>query len=516
MPKIYAVAIAGIVVAVALVTLTSIGHTIALATQHFMLFYAGVLTLMALCTSVALGLVATDRMVLNPGHRVFFQSAHRAASFGAVAFLIIHITTEILAQRITLLPSFIPFIEPFKTFYIGIGVIAGDLIILLVITSIFRSRFTTNGKAWRWRAIHYSAYASFLLGIWHGLLAGRPAKPYYDWTYGVIIALTVLGVGVRVLSNSLRPKENLSSPAVDERSTSSAPLRAASLGMAAQVGGRFQALGRGRQAPATMTATALSSGPASGPMPALAALPAGGMVEEDRQPFYEQGYEGPPRFVGAPRAADSGPMPRVGTGPMPRVSDSGPMQRPVPRPGTGPMPRPATGPMPRAATGPMPRAGGPATGPMPRVSNSGPMQRPVPRPGTGPMPRPATGPIPRPATGPMPRPATGPIPRPATGPMPRAGGAAPRPATGPMPRAGTGPMPRPATGPMPRAGGPAPRPATGPMPRSNGGERRGNGAPQRGRAPRNAPPPEQWPDENDGFGGDSYGGSEGGRGGGWR
>jgi DMSO/TMAO reductase YedYZ heme-binding membrane subunit len=436
MTKIYGIAIAGIIVAVALLTLTSIGHTIDLATQHFMLFYAGVLTLMALCTSVAFGLVATDRMILNPGHRVFFQSVHRAASFGSIAFLFIHITTEILAQRITLLPSFIPFIEPFKTFYIGIGVIAGDLMILLVITSIFRSRFTTNGKAWKWRAIHYSAYVVFLFGIWHGLLAGRPAKPYYDWTYGVIIALTVLGVGVRALSQSLRPKENLSSPAVDERSTSSAPLRAASLSATAQYrGDRAAALGAG---PSTMSATAINSGPPSGPMPVLAALPAA--AENDKQPFYEPGYDGPPRYVGASRpASEPAAMPRADTGSMPRIPASGPMPRmsdsgPLPRPATGPMPRagasrPATGPMPRANTGSMPRAGGP-------------------RQGTGPLPRPGS-----------------------------------RPETGPMPRANTGSMPR-----VPDSG-PAPRGRGGPRPRR---------APGRGQGPRNAPPPEQWSDERDG------------------
>src|SRR5256885_7285134 len=53
----------------------------------------------ALCASVCLGFVATDRMVLSPGHRVLVQSAHRAVSFGALAFLIVHIVTEILRSE---------------------------------------------------------------------------------------------------------------------------------------------------------------------------------------------------------------------------------------------------------------------------------------------------------------------------------------------------------------------------------------------------------------------------------
>jgi DMSO/TMAO reductase YedYZ heme-binding membrane subunit len=432
--KIYGVAIGSVVVIIAFLTLTRIGHVIDLATQHFMLYYAGVFALIALCASVGLGLVATDRIVLSPGHRIFVQSAHRAASFGALAFLIIHIVTEILAQRVHVIDAFVPFLAPFKTFYIGLGTISFDLIILLVITSILRKRFTSHGKAWRWRAIHYTSYVAFVFGVWHGLLGGRPGKPYVDWSYGFVVAFVAIGLAVRVLANSLRPKENLSAPPVSETASSgSAPMRAAA--MFAQAGMIRAA------APAAMTAgspSMMASTAMSSPAMTVAALPAAEYRSDGREPIYEPGYEGPPRYAGAPR--NSGPMPRAATGPMPRAG-SGPM----PTAGPGQRPRPATGPMPRAGTG---------TGPMPRAA-------------TGPMPRAGTGPMPRPATGPMPRAGTGP--RPGTGPMPRAG-------SGPMPTAGPGQRPRPATGPMPAAG-PGPRPATRPIPQGRAGQRPRGGEP---------------------------------------
>src|SRR5580698_7724986 len=209
---IYTVALIGIVVIIAFLALTSIGHVIDAATQHFMLFYAGVFALIGLCASVGLGLVATDRRFLSAGHRVLAQSAHRAASFGAVTFLIIHIITEILAQRVHALDAVVPFLSPFRTFYIGLGTIASDLVILLVITGIMRGRFNAHGRVWRWRAIHYTSYASFVFGVWHGLLAGRPAKPYVDWSYGLLVALVLLALTVRIVSNSLWPKESLSGP----------------------------------------------------------------------------------------------------------------------------------------------------------------------------------------------------------------------------------------------------------------------------------------------------------------
>jgi DMSO/TMAO reductase YedYZ heme-binding membrane subunit len=511
---------------------------------------------------VLLGLVATDRIVMTPGHRVMAQAVHRAFSFGTLAFLIIHIVTEILAQRSHVIDAVVPFLSPYRTFYIGLGTIASDLIVLLVVTSILRKRFTEHGKAWRWRAIHYGSYVAFVFGVLHGLLGGRTAKPYVDWSYGFAIAVTALGLAVRFLAISLRPRESLpSSPSADRaRPAGSSPLHAAALGLAqarlgSTIGSTVQVLpaGLGGQGAADSWAALPAPGrsPASGPLPALGPAPAyagppadayhdlgftplgappygddgpAGMrarpyVSADqarpalggpaRQPLYEPGYDGPPRFAGAPRGhgdiprdelssypygpGDRGAQPappypvdypdHPGAGPggtrpgvpeparpraalpaPPRPGDrnsgSFPQLRTgsMAQPGTGPMPRLDTGPLPRPGQGPAPRHGtGPGTGPIPRAATG-----PMPRADSGPMPRLGTGPAPRSGTGPMPRSGTGPVPRLDSGPMPRLGpGQAPRHGAGPMPRAATGPMPRADSGPIPRLG-------TGPMPRFDG------------------------------------------------
>ena len=487
MPKIMATLITAVVVLVAVLVLTKAGRDIDTATQRFMLYYAGVLALVGLTGSVLLGLVATDRIVMTPGHRVMAQAVHRAFSFGTLAFLIIHIVTEILAQRSHVIDAVVPFLSPYRTFYIGLGTIASDLIILLVVTSILRKRFTEHGKAWRWRAIHYASYVAFVFAVLHGLLGGRTAKPYVDWSYGFAIAVTALGLAVRFLAISLRPKESLpSSPSADRaRAAGSSPLHAAALGLAqarlgSTIGGAVQVLpaGLGGQG-AGDSWTALpvpSRSPASGPLPALGPAPAyagpsadayhdlgftplgappygdhgsAGMrarpyVSADqsrpalggpaRRPLYEPGYDGPPRFQGAPRGHGDVPQDELSSYPYgPR--GRGPQPAPYPgdypdRSGSGPW---ATRPsMPEPAH---PRAALPAP-PRPEMRNSGPMSQlrtgSMAQPGPGPMPRPDTGPLPRAGQGQPPRNGMGP----GTGPMPRAG-------TGPMPRLGTGPMPRP-------------------------------------------------------------------------
>jgi len=565
MSKIMTAMITALVVVVFALVMTKPGRAIDAATQRFMLYYAGVFALIGLTASVGVGLLATDRIVMTPGHRVMAQAVHQAVSFGALAFLVIHIVTEILAQRAHVIDAVIPFLSPYRTFYIGLGTIASDLILLVVISSIFRKRFTAHSKAWRWRAIHYSSYLAFVLGVLHGLLGGRTAKPYVDWSYGFAIAVTALALVVRFLAVSLRPKDSVGTrPGADRTSgglgyPGTSPLRSAALSMAqAQLGGTIQmlpvatgthaALGMpGSQPWAAVPAPGWSA--TSGPFPALGgpdayagespyggyqapeltplgapvygdgtAVGAGGYPYSDprglaaghvsERPWYEPGYDGPPRFMGAPRKhvpqddvtsypygrhsyrqlgagngdhrGESRSSPAGATSPRPsrQVQSAGPGQMdrttgpnvkagtgPTPRVDTGPLPRADSGPLPRADSGPLPRAG---TGPMPRA-DSGPM----PRLGPGPAPRIDTGPLPRTDSGPMPRLGTGSMPRAVTGPMPRAGSRR-GPDAGAMPRAGTGPMPRADSGPMPRLRpGPDPRPAgrngTGPMPRPGTG-----------------------------------------------
>jgi DMSO/TMAO reductase YedYZ heme-binding membrane subunit len=171
---------------------------IALAVQHFLLFYAGVFALIALTASVGAGLAAADRVVLSPGGRIAAQAAHRAVSFAAVVFLVVHITVEVLAGRSRPADAVVPFLDPGRTFYLGLGTVASDLLVVVVVTGLLRGRFARARPAWLWRALHAVAYLCWPLAIMHGLLAGRTAKPYVDWSYGACVAAVVLALVFRV------------------------------------------------------------------------------------------------------------------------------------------------------------------------------------------------------------------------------------------------------------------------------------------------------------------------------
>ena len=146
----HAVVIGAVVIAAAAAATTT-GHTVVAGTDHFLLYYAGVLALVALTAEVGIGLVASDRTFMKPSARVTAQALHRAMGFGAIAFLVIHIALEIIAGRSQPADAVIPFLDKGRTFYLGLGTVASDMFIVIMMTGIYRARLAASmsPKAWR-------------------------------------------------------------------------------------------------------------------------------------------------------------------------------------------------------------------------------------------------------------------------------------------------------------------------------------------------------------------------------
>jgi hypothetical protein len=173
-------------------------------------FYMGVLTLVSLSITVMVGLLATDRMVMSVRQRVLLQSAHRTTGIIAVAALGIHLATKLSMGRMSLLDVFIPFIAKNQTFYIGLGTIAGYLLVSVFWTGIVRARFAGRGKPWMWRSLHSGAYLAWPIALLHGLNAGRAAASWVIVSYIVCVLMVLVALAVR-LSVSLGRRKDFSS-----------------------------------------------------------------------------------------------------------------------------------------------------------------------------------------------------------------------------------------------------------------------------------------------------------------
>jgi hypothetical protein len=202
---------------------TAEGRVITAAVQRFLLYYSGVFALVALTAAVGAGMAAADKIVLSPGRRVAAQAVHRGISLVALAALATHIVLEVTAHRARVADAFVPFLGQGHTFYIGIGTIASDLVVLIIATGIVRRRFAGGRAPWAWRVLHVTAYLAWPFAILHGLLGGRPAQPYVDWSYGACLAAAGLALVMRYVAR-VRGRDTAGQPVPDRASR---PVRAA-------------------------------------------------------------------------------------------------------------------------------------------------------------------------------------------------------------------------------------------------------------------------------------------------
>ncbi|MEU9667263.1 cytochrome b/b6 domain-containing protein [Streptomyces bobili] len=161
--------------------------------REFLNFGAGVLSLVSLSCSVIWGLVAQDRIFLNTRQRLIGQAVHRTTAVASIAFLLLHITTKIALDHTQFIAAVIPFSLGVTgtAGLIGLGSLAGLLMIFVGITGALRSRFASPAPvAARWRAMHMLAYPAWCAALIHGLYAGRAAKPIFV----ILYSLCLLGV----------------------------------------------------------------------------------------------------------------------------------------------------------------------------------------------------------------------------------------------------------------------------------------------------------------------------------
>jgi hypothetical protein len=144
---------------------------------------AGLVTLLLLTGTVVLGITTS----LDVGGRrlpIFVTGAlHRNVSFLAVAMLAIHVGTIMVDgyAPVRWIDTVVPFISRYHGRSLGLGVVASNLFLALVLSSALRSRVPFAA----WRAIHWAAYLAWPLALWHGLAIGT------DRNVGWVIALDV-------------------------------------------------------------------------------------------------------------------------------------------------------------------------------------------------------------------------------------------------------------------------------------------------------------------------------------
>jgi sulfoxide reductase heme-binding subunit YedZ len=134
---------------------------------------SGYVTLGLLTLSVVLGVLTAVRWEGVESPRFLVQAVHRSVSLVVLVFLTLHIVTAVLDPfaGLGLHDALIPFSSSYRSLWLGLGVIAMELLVALVVTSLLRHRLGVRS----WRAVHWLAYASWPIAFAHGLGTGTDA-----------------------------------------------------------------------------------------------------------------------------------------------------------------------------------------------------------------------------------------------------------------------------------------------------------------------------------------------------
>ena len=154
---------------------------------------SGLVLLVLLTIVLVFGVMAARKSAGGHLPRFVSNEVHRALALTAVAFLVLHIVTAVLDDfvSIDLINVVIPWGAGWKPRWIGLGAVAFDLLIAVVVTSLLRDRMPEG----RWRAIHLLVFAMWPIAWLHALGAGTDARDPLYLIISIVCAIAVLVAG---------------------------------------------------------------------------------------------------------------------------------------------------------------------------------------------------------------------------------------------------------------------------------------------------------------------------------
>jgi len=131
---------------------------------------SGLVALVLLSVTVALGVVGVKRWGSTRWPRIVTAGLHRTVSLLAVCFLAVHIVTAVLDGWIGLswFGAIIPFQSTYRPIWVGMGALTFDLLIAVMATSLLRRHLSHR----TWRLVHWTTWLMWPLALVHALGSG--------------------------------------------------------------------------------------------------------------------------------------------------------------------------------------------------------------------------------------------------------------------------------------------------------------------------------------------------------
>ncbi len=141
---------------------------------------SGLVVLAVLTLSTVLGVLA---MGGRPGRgvpRFVTQALHRNIALVSVVALVVHVATAVADTFVDIRwwQALLPWWgSTYMPLWLGIGTLSLDVIAVVVVTSLLRTRLTHR----LWRRVHYLSWGAWALGLAHGIGIGTDLRSLTDW-----------------------------------------------------------------------------------------------------------------------------------------------------------------------------------------------------------------------------------------------------------------------------------------------------------------------------------------------
>jgi methionine sulfoxide reductase heme-binding subunit len=134
---------------------------------------AGVISLVLLTVVVVLGVGSRSGRPVFGLPRFAVASVHRNASLIGLGLLLVHTLFLLLDPyaQLRLVDLLIPFGAAYRPFWLGLGTLTMDLLIVVWLSTLVRRWIGAR----TWRAIHWISYAIWPIALLHALFTGTDA-----------------------------------------------------------------------------------------------------------------------------------------------------------------------------------------------------------------------------------------------------------------------------------------------------------------------------------------------------
>jgi sulfoxide reductase heme-binding subunit YedZ len=191
---------------------------------------AGLMGYFLIWLSTAWGLVVSSKILDPIMDRGFTYDFHEFLSWLGLAFIGIHVTVLMADKYLpyTIWQVLIPFLSPYRSFWVGIGVIAFYLSLLVTITFYLKAKI---GMA-AFRKIHYLSLVGYVGATLHGLYAGTDsvlpiANLLYKGTF--LVTLFLVAYWIILLYFRKQEEEKLKQQQLKEKLRSKGKARSAAV-----------------------------------------------------------------------------------------------------------------------------------------------------------------------------------------------------------------------------------------------------------------------------------------------